>query len=128
MATKRHGITIGIERMNDHLYMSFKAIGMLTHNDYEVMVPMIESALDGIPHPDVDALIDMSELEGWEARAAWDDFRFGLKHRGDFKRVAIIGNNRWDELVAKLSGWFISGDVKYFEDHDSACEWLMQSS
>ncbi len=124
MATTRHGISIGIERINDHLYMTFKAFGILTHDDYEVMVPMIESALKGIDEPAIDALIDLSEMEGWQARAAWDDFKLGMKHRRDFKRIAVIGNNKWEELFSRVGGWFISGELQYFEDEREACEWL----
>ena len=124
MTIIRHGISIGIERINDHLYMSFKAIGKLTHNDYEMMVPMIESAVEGIKDPVIDALIDMTELEGWELRAAWDDFKLGLKHGREFNNIAIIGNKKWEELSAKVGSWFVSGEMKYFEDEQQACEWL----
>jgi len=32
----------------------------------------------------------MTELQGWELRAAWDDFKIGLKHGGDFEKVAHL--------------------------------------
>ena len=124
MSTTRHGLSIGIERVNDNFFLSFKAIGKLTHDDYQTITPMIESALLGVKQPKIKAIFDASQLDGWELRAAWDDFKLGLKHGSEFEKIAIYGNKRWQEMSAKIGSWFISGEVKYFEDYDEALEWL----
>jgi hypothetical protein len=124
MSTTRHGLSIGIERVNDNFFLSFKATGKLTHDDYQIITPMIESALLGVKQPKIKAIFDASQLDGWELRAAWDDFRLGLKHGSEFEKIAIYGNKRWQEMSAKIGSWFISGEVKYFEDYDEALEWL----
>lgn len=95
MKYERHGLSIGIERVEDNFFLSLKAQGKLTHKDYEIITPMIDSALAEVKDPKVKALIDGTELEGWEARAAWDDFKLGLKHGNEFEKVAIFGNNKW---------------------------------
>ena len=115
MNVMRHGLSIGIERVNNEFFLSLKAVGKLTHKDYEIITPMIDSALEGVKDPKVKAFIDGSELEGWEVRAAWDDFKLGLKHGGEFDKIAIFGNKKWQEYTAKIGSWFISGEVKYFE-------------
>jgi len=127
MSTARHGLSIGIERVNDNFFLSFKAIGKLTHDDYLTITPMIESALLGVKQPKIKAIFDGSQLDGWELRAAWDDFKLGLKHGSEFEKIekiAIYGNKRWQEMSAKIGSWFISGEVKYFEDYDEALAWL----
>jgi hypothetical protein len=53
MSFKKHGITIGIERVEKTVFMSMKAVGKLTHADYETITPMLESAIDGIKEPKV---------------------------------------------------------------------------
>jgi hypothetical protein len=85
---------------------------------------MIESALLGVKQPKIKAIFDASQLDGWELRAAWDDFKLGLKHGSEFEKIAIYGNKRWQEMSAKIGSWFISGEVKYFEDYDEALAWL----
>ena len=124
MSVKRHGLSIGIERTDDDFFLSLKAIGKLTHDDYLTITPMIESALEGVDHPKIKAIFDGTELEGWELRAAWDDFKIGLKHGSEFEKIAIYGNKRWQEISAKVGSWFMSGEVKYFENRDDALEWL----
>jgi hypothetical protein len=124
MSIKRHGLSIGIEGSGDNFFLSLKAVGKLTHEDYETITPMIDSALSAVKNPKVKALIDGTELEGWELRAAWDDFKLGLKHGNEFVKVAIIGNRHWQEIAAKLGAWFVSGEVKYFDNEEDALAWL----
>ncbi|MDX1335837.1 MAG: STAS/SEC14 domain-containing protein, partial [Gammaproteobacteria bacterium] len=87
----RKGLSIGISRVNEHVFVELRAIGKLTHEDYETMTPMLEEALSEVRHPTIDALVDIRELEGWEARAAWDDFKLGMKHRKEWNRIAVVG-------------------------------------
>ena len=122
----RHGLSIGIERTGNHFFLTLKASGKLTHEDYEIITPMIDSALATVKTPKVDALIDGTELEGWEIRAAWDDFKIGLKHGNEFEKIAIYGNKNWQETLAKMGSWFISGEIKYFENIIEALDLLDQ--
>ena len=126
MNMMRHGLSIGIERIGSDFFLSLKAVGKLTHADYEIINPMIDSALVGIKSPRIKVLVDGSELEGWELRAAWDDFKLGLKHGGEFDKIAIFGNKKWQEYSAKIGSWFISGEVKYFEDLNEALSWIQE--
>lgn len=124
MKIQRHGLSIGIERINSEFFLTLKASGKLTHKDYETIIPMIDSALAEVKQPKIKALIDGTELEGWELRAAWDDFRLGLKHGNQFVKIAIYGNKGWQEMAAKIGSWFVSGEVKYFDNEDTAIAWL----
>jgi hypothetical protein len=124
MSTKRHGLFVGMERINERFYLSLTAIGKLTHEDYQVITPMIDAAVKEVQDPKINALFNVTEMEGWELRAAWDDFQLGLKHGSEFKKIAIYGNKHWQELIARLGSWFISGQVEYFESYESALAWL----
>ncbi|VAW67862.1 hypothetical protein MNBD_GAMMA08-96 [hydrothermal vent metagenome] len=124
MSTQTHGLSIGIERIESHFFLKLKAVGTLTHKDYEIINPLVDAALNGVTQPKIDVLIDGTELEGWELRAAWDDFKFGLKHNNEFKKIAIYGNKNWQEITAKVGSWFISGEIKYFDDNEKAITWL----
>lgn len=124
MKIERHGISIGVERVGNELFLSLKLIGKLTHQDYETIGPFIESALNGLDDPVVNVFVDGSELEGWELRAVWDDFRLGLKHGKDFKKVALFSHTAWHHFAAKVAAWFTTGEVRHFTDSDEALRWL----
>ena len=124
MNSVKHGISIGIEWVDSNFFLSLKAVGKLTHADYEVITPLLDSALESVREPKVDVLIDGTELEGWELRAVWDDFKIGLKHNNEFNKVAIYGNKNWQEIAAKVGSWFISGEIRYFDNLTDATTWL----
>ena len=124
MKISRHGLSIGIERTGNEIFLSLKATGKLTHQDYEIITPLIDSALASVSEPNVNVFIDGSELEGWELRAAWDDFKLGLNHGNEFNKIAIFGDKKWQEYISKIGSWLISGEVKFFEDADDALGWL----
>lgn len=121
---QRHGICIGIERIQNEFFLSLKAVGKLTHDDYNSITPMLDSALQGIQQPKINAFIDASELEGWELRAAWDDLKLGIRHGAEFERIAIFGQRKWQKVAAKIANWFISGEVRFFENAGDALKWL----
>jgi len=77
-----------------------------------------------VAEPRVKALIDATELEGWEIRTAWDDFKLALKHGNQFEKVAIVDNKDREQLGVNLASWIISGQLKYFEEPLEALKWL----
>ena len=74
--------------------------------------------------PNVNVLLDVTELDGWELRAAWDDFKLGLKHNNEFNKIAIYGNKQWQKSATKIADWFTTGEIKYFEHYADACNWF----
>lgn len=121
-----HGLSIGIERLDSQFFIRLKAVGTLTHADYEVITPMIDSALSTVKDAKVKVFIDGTALEGWDLRAAWDDLKLGLKHGNEFEKIAIYGNKNWQSVAAKLGGWFIAGEVAFFEEEAAALTWLFE--
>ena len=127
MKTTRHGISIGIERSANRVYLSLKAIGKLNHDDYELITPLIDSAVEAAKNPVVDIFIDASEFAGWELRAAWDDLKLGLRHGGKIEKIAIYGTRKWQETALRIGSLFIAGEARFFEDADDALDWLGHS-
>ncbi|MEW9797466.1 STAS/SEC14 domain-containing protein [Alteromonas sp. CYL-A6] len=122
--THRHGLSIGIEREDSDFFVTMKAIGTLTHADYETITPMLDAALAEVKTPHIRMFLDATEFEGWEARAAWDDFKLGLKHGREFDKIAIYGSKPWHKLMATIGNWFVSGKVEFFDDIKAAMQWL----
>ncbi len=124
MTNDRHGLSIGLDRVENEFFISIKAVGRLTHQDYEHLTPMLDAALIKVNQPKVKILFDVTELDGWELRAAWDDLKLGLKHSAVFDKIALFGNQDWQEMSAKIGNWFVSGEIRYFESYIDALTWL----
>ncbi|MGK0498593.1 MAG: hypothetical protein ACJAYG_000224 [Oceanicoccus sp.] len=121
---QEHGLSIGIRWLGDDCYLRIKIVGKLAHEDYLIIVPMLENALAGIDKPRIKVLVDALEFNGWELRAAWDDLKLGLKHGREFEKIALVANKRWEKMMAKVGGWFIAGDMQSFDDNKQAIKWL----
>lgn len=125
MSTKRHGITIGLERIDNESVIVLKATGTLTHEDYEVISPVLESSLQEVSAEHIKMLVDITEFSGWELRAAWDDFKLGLKFGVNIEKIAIYGDKNWQDLASKVGSWFIAGEMASFGSYQDAINWLL---
>jgi hypothetical protein len=124
MASKEHDFMVGIKRIDDNIFLALSIHGKLTHEDYERFVPMVENIVKDCKEAKISVLADAREFAGWELEAAWDDFKFSIKHFNKFDRIAIVGNRKWEEFVVKLSNLWTPYEIHFFEDYDEAVEWV----
>jgi universal stress protein A len=103
-----------------------RASRRLTVKDYrEVMIPLLEKVIWN--HGRARLLFQFDpDFQGFEVGALWEDFKFDLKHLGDFERLAIVGGSRWMEAAVKLFAHVMKGEVRTMPpDHlAEAWEWL----
>jgi len=123
---KEHGISIAVKRSNKRVFIEVAMIGKLKHEDYQLFVPMIDKALKNVNGLEVDLLADMRDFTGWEFLAAWDDFKFGVKHRNAFNKVAIVGNKKWEETSVGMMSHLMKGKSKFFKEREKALAWLLK--
>ncbi len=123
---KEHGIGIAIKRAKKKLFIEVSMLGKLTHEDYQIFVPMIDKALKEAKGLEVDLLVDMRAFRGWELEAAWDDMKFGLKHRNAFDKMAIVGDKKWEEISVNMMSHMMRGKAKFFKDRTKAVAWLLK--
>lgn len=104
-----------------------RAEGWLTDADYKAFLPRLEAAIR--EHGRIRLFVDMADFEGWSPHAAWDDLLFGLKHWNDFERMALIGDKRWEDVVAKAMDALSKGEVRRFPaaDRRAAQAWIEET-
>ena len=108
----------------DIIHLNLKAQGKLTHQDYQVFIPMVENAIKMAPNAKFNVLLNALDFEGWELEAAWDDFKFGMEFKDSFQKIAIVGTKKWQEYVSKMGDWFMDGEVLFFYDLEEAKAWV----
>ena len=123
ISTRGIGITIKAE--GDREFVEIVLYGKLHHRDYEVMIPVIERAIEAAGERKPDLLVDMRAFEGWSFEAALDDLKFGLKIRNAFHRMAVVGDKKWEEISVELFDHFSEGEMRFFEDYYAALDWLL---
>jgi len=106
--------------------LGVKASGKLTHNEYQqILIPRLEKLFRQYGKLNVLFLMD-PEFEGWELDAAWDDASYGLRHRADFGKLAVVGGSAWVEWCIKLAGFLMKGEIRVFSSQqiEEAWDWI----
>ena len=99
--------------------------GKLTAEDYEKFVPEVEKQIKEFGQ--LRLLVELHDFHGWTLAAVWDDISFDMKHWNDIKRLAIVGDSKWEEGMSVFCKPFTGAKVKYF-DHtklEEAKKWLV---
>jgi len=101
--------------------LAFKASGKLTDADYKQFLPVLETMIREKGR--ISLYIEVQDLKGWEAKAAWDDLRFDLQHDNDFKRIAIISDKSLVHATTVFINLFSHIDMRFFEESESEAAW-----
>lgn len=98
----------------------------LTNEDYERLHPELDAEIER--HGEVRLVWDMRDFEGWTPGALWEDAKLDLRHNSDVSRLAMIGETRWQEWMARLTKPFDHAQVHYFDaaDRETAYEWIRE--
>ncbi|MBU0674469.1 MAG: STAS/SEC14 domain-containing protein [Proteobacteria bacterium] len=115
---------IRLKEENDGGVLVVHVSGKLLKADYEHFVPEFERLVR--QHGKLRVLFDMTGFHGWEASAAWEDFKFGVAHFADIERLAMVGEKQWQHGMAIFSKPFTKAAVRYFDQVDAiaARQWL----
>ncbi|ATG75069.1 hypothetical protein CGX12_02360 [Zobellella denitrificans] len=123
-----HGMAVEMRKQDEHtLYLTIKIYGDIAYDDFREMEQQLEQTLATMDNPRIRALVDMIDFNHWEAKAFWEDIQFTRKHGDEFGKLAIVGVDLREKLLATLADWFmLSSQVQYFENLEEARAWLEQ--
>ncbi|MFH0958919.1 MAG: STAS/SEC14 domain-containing protein [Pseudomonadota bacterium] len=112
---KSHGKILGV-----------RLTGKATDDDYKkVFMPTLENLIK--EHGKVRCVYFMDEgFQGWEVGAMWDDAKFGMKHRNDFEKIAVVGGPKWAEWSTKIASHLVTAEIKTYpaDRLDDAWSWV----
>ncbi len=119
-------MAVKVSEEKDGKILEIQASGRLSEEDYKQFLPEVERLIK--KHGKISILFEMSEFHGWEAAALWEDIKFDCRHFADIDRLAMIGEKRWQEWMARFCRPFTTAKIRYFEhsDSDKARLWVGQ--
>ena len=106
--------------------LSVSVSGKLEREDYDVLGAEFDRMV--AQHGSIRLLLELKDFHGWTAGAAWEDAKLGFRHYSDIDRMAIIGENKWQQGMTQFVKPFTRADVKYFDaaDVDAASNWVQE--
>ena len=106
--------------------LGVRLTGSVSDEDYEkVFIPALDKLIK--EHGKIRCLYYMDEgFEGWELGAMWDDATYGIRHKDDFDKIAVVGGPKWAEWGTKVAAHLISAEVKTYhaEQLGEAWTWI----
>jgi hypothetical protein len=108
--------------------LGFRLSGKLHDEDYKQFVPAIDAAVG--QHGKVRLLAEFHDFHGWDLHALWDDIKFATTHCTKVERIALVGEKKWEEWMAKVCKPFTMATVKYFDASqlDAAWNWVKEGA
>ena len=108
--------------------LAFRAKGTETADDYEsIIIPAVEAVFSR--HGKARFLYHLGEeFSGFEAAAAWDDAKLGLKHLAGWERMAVVSDVDWIRAAVKVFGLAMPGHVRVFHNSElaDATRWVTE--
>lgn len=101
--------------------------GTLTGADLDHMVPVLKKHIAEAGDPRL--LLIMDDFSGWSDIATfWKDLKLDAEYIGEFNRIALVGNARWEEWLTKLVDPLTPNEIEFFEPHAMAHarRWVQQ--
>lgn len=104
--------------------VGFSLSGKLHDADYKTFVPAVDAAVG--THGKVKLLARFHDFSGWDAKALWDDIKFSTTHCTKISKIALVGEKKWEEYMAKVCKPFTMASIKYFDASqiEEAKAWL----
>ena len=122
-----------IERLKESggAVIGFKVVGRISGEEVKAFEPQIEFVIAQRKKRPIGILADLSQMEGTDWKARWAEMRFLQKYTEHIARMAVVGADKWEEVVAMvLAGTAVlQAETRYFtmSEIDSAWEWVRTS-
>ena len=116
-----------IERLKESAGYAFglKIRGRVTEDDVKAFEPQLKFAIDERKKRPIGILADITEMDGVDLKARWEELRFLHKFGGPIARVAVIGGRTWEELMGDLANATVlmQADIRYFQPSEAPHAW-----
>ena len=108
--------------------IGFKVVGTMTAEDIKGIDQQIQYVIAERKHKPIGILADLSAMHGAELAARWDEMRFLQKHTDHIARMAVVGADKWEEIVSMLTAGaaVLQSETRYFDSSEilHAWEWV----
>ncbi len=96
------------------------AKGRVTRLDYDdVLIPKVNEAV--ARHDKIRCYYELgAEFTGFDAGAAWEDFRLGIGNLTHWQRVAIVTDVEWLRMTMRFFRFLVPGELRVFGTADAA--------
>lgn len=121
-------MTVALKEEDNGKLLIVTLSGKLIAEDYEHLGPEFERLVK--EHGKLNVVVFMHGFHGWTLGALWDDIKFEFKHFAHIKRLAMVGERKWEAGMAVFCKPFTTAKIRYFDvaAADEALAWAREST
>ena len=103
----------------------FKVVGRISGDEVKAFEPQIEFLIKERKERPIGILADLTQMEGADWKARWSEMRFLQKYTNHIARMAVVGADKWEEVVAMLLAGtaVLQAETRYFSTSEIAPAW-----
>ena len=105
-----------------HNQIAVSVMGQFTLDDYREFERAVCHGIEF--EGTVNVLFDLRDMLSYSVDVAWEELKFSREHKNDFDRVAILTGNQWVAWSMWINRFFMSADIRLFDDLDAAQAWV----
>jgi hypothetical protein len=102
--------------------VGIKIKSKLTQDDYELLISYIDRLRQEVGP--LKLIWDMTECEGLNSQALWEDLTSQLHQFHEIPRAAVVGDRHWMECGTKVFHPLLRTTVKYFSPDQLEKAWM----
>jgi hypothetical protein len=117
-------MSVQVTENPDRHFVDVHVSGRLSRKDYQHFVPEIERLIRSSGKLNI--LFRMEDFHGWKAGGLWEDIKFDLRHFSHIRRLALVGDKRWERWMSFVCRPFTTAKIRYFDvrEADQARTWV----
>jgi hypothetical protein len=115
---------INFLNQSEHNLLAVAIIGKLNAEDERSLDHKLTTLND--TYGKLQLYVDLTEAEGIDFGALWQDIRNTLKHFNNIERIAVVGDQGWERFISGAAELLTPAECKFFyaQDHETALAWL----
>lgn len=98
--------------------------GEVQADDFRAMASLMREQIDA--QGKLRLVLKIESVNPVSPAVLWEEFKLAFDHFEDFERVALVGDELWQEAFVKVLGPLMPADFRHFslERHDDAWRWV----
>ena len=104
--------------------LAIRFSGKVNKDDYNGLLPILKEKIE--KYKKINLYWELIDFEGWDIVSLTKEVTFDLSHAAAFKKVAIVGEEKWQQMIASIGNRLTSAEVKFFNKSEQlkAMDWI----
>ena len=105
--------------------IGFKVVGHVTVQDADEMEQQIQFLIHSRRKRPIGILADLSEMNGMDLQARWEEIRFLQKFTNHIARMAVVGAHTWEKVSSMfvVAAALLQAETLYFQASEIGHAW-----